>query len=359
MEARRYFYFIDLLRWIAAMCVLIHHYVSHFYVSSDVVKDSKIFSFIVDKAVYGSYGVWFFWCVSGFVFTNILLNQKTTLLEFSIKRFARLYPLHFLTLFIVAMLEFYSFNKFGNFQIEKNIYDLYHFILNLFFISGWGLENGFSFNGVVWSVSIEIPVYFAFFYMMRFFKKNLLIYIFVFLIIFKLLLHAGNTSTSSFLFNYNFKSCFFYFLFGSFIYLFSLKFERYKKTLLTISILSFLSWPFFSYIENLEYLSTIKNLIPSTLVLFGSLILFAFFIENNYKKIGKKFIFLGNASYAIYLTHLPLQILILIFLNLNFFETQVFFSLKIFFLFLIMVNVISIITFKYFENPLRKKINSF
>ena len=52
----------------------------------------------------------------------------------------------------------YSLNKFGNYQINS-INDTYHFILNFFFISGWGFEKSYSFNGPIWSVSIELIIY--------------------------------------------------------------------------------------------------------------------------------------------------------------------------------------------------------
>jgi len=350
MNNQRYFYFIDILRWIAAMGILIHHYVARFPISVNDVENSVIFRFIIENAIIGSYGVWFFWSVSGFVFANILINHRTTLFEFSIKRFARLYPLHFLTLIIVTILEFYSLSKFGNFQKQGNIYDLYHFILHLFFISEWGLQSGPSFNSVIWSVSIEIPVYFAFFYIIRFFYKNILIYVFVFLIVFKLLLHMD-------LFHYELRACFFYFLFGAFIYFFCLKFEKYNKFFIILSIIGLLSWPIFDHLEKLVYLKNLENLIPTTLIIFGSAITFSFFIEKYYTKLGKKLSFLGNSSYAIYLTHLPIQILILILYNMDFFEIQLFFSFTSFILYLILVNVISVITFKYFENPIRRKIN--
>ena len=348
----RYFYFIDFLRWVAAMGVLIHHYKAHFNITSENVYNSKIFSLIIDNAIIGSYGVWFFWSVSGFVFANILLNQKTSLFDFSIKRFSRLYPLHFLTLFLITILEFYSFNRFGNFQINSNIYDLYHFILNLLFISEWGFQNGFSFNSVIWSVSIEIPVYFAFFTIILFLKKNLFSYVLFLFILSKLLLHTD-------LFNYQLKACFFYFLFGAFIYLFCIRFEKYRKFFIIVSIIGIFSWPFLSYLEKVEELVFLKNFLPSTLTLFGSLILFAFFIEKSFSKVGKRISFLGNSSYAIYLMHMPIQVIILILIKSNFFEISLLYSLKSFILFLIFVNVISIVTFKYFENPCRKTINKY
>lgn len=350
MQNPRYFYFIDLLRWVAAMAVLIHHYKSHFKVSSISIENSKIFSLIIDNAIIGSYGVWFFWCVSGFVFTNILINKKVTLFEFSIKRFARLYPLHFLTLIIITLLELYSLKKFGNYQIESNIYDLYHFILNLFFISEWGFQDGFSFNSVIWSVSIEIPVYFTFFFLIMNINKNQFLVIFILLIIFKLLLHTS-------FFSYSLKACFFYFLLGSFLFLFCKKFEKFNKFFIILSLLGIFCWPFFSYLEKLDSFKAIESLIPSTLILFSSLIIFAFFIENYYFKIGKKLSFLGDSSYAIYLTHMPIQILLLIFSEIGFFDIEEFSSYKIFILFLFLINLVSFLVFKYYENPMRKKLS--
>ena len=351
IPSQRYFYFIDVLRWVAAMGILVHHYIARFPISFSDIENSNILKFVFNNAIIGSYGVWFFWCVSGFVFANMLRNSKTSFIEFSIKRFARLYPLHFLTLILVTILEFYSLSKFGNFQKQGNIYDLYHFILHLFFISEWGFQNGPSFNSVIWSVSIEIPVYFAFFYLVNFFNKNLFSYVFIFLIISKILLHLN-------IFNYELRACFFFFLFGAFIYLICLKFENYNKIFISLSIMGLFSWPFFKYIESLDFFKNLENLIPTTLILFGCAISFSFFIEKYYANLGKKLSFLGNSSYAIYLTHLPIQILILIMFNFGFFKISVFFSPITFFLFLFFINVISIITFNYFENPLRKKINS-
>ena len=349
MVKTRYFYFIDLLRWFAAMGVLIHHYSAHFLKANIDIQDSKIFNLIIDHSIIGSYGVWFFWCISGFVFAYILTNTKLTLYNFSIKRFSRLYPLHFVTLLIVALLEIFSFIKFGNYQIGSNIYDFYHFILNLFFISEWGLQDGYSFNNVIWSVSIEIPVYFFFFFIMFFIKKNHLMYMFILLIFSMLLLHSD-------FYHYQLKSCFFFFILGSFLHFFCLKFQKYVRFFIIVSILGIISCPAFFMLENIESFKKFKDFIPTTLILFSSLIIFAFFIEDKFYKIGKNISFLGNASYAIYLVHLPLQIILLILSNLGMFEIKIFYSLNIFLLFLLAVNFAGIFSYKYFENPARKFI---
>ena len=82
--------------------------------------------------------------------------------EFFGNRFSRLYPLHFVTLCVVAALQAVSFKLFGHFQIyPKN--DPYHFFLNLLLASDWGFQSGLSFNSPIWSISVEVLAYVMFF----------------------------------------------------------------------------------------------------------------------------------------------------------------------------------------------------
>ena len=106
-----------------------------------------------------------FYAISGFVFAYIYLsiNEKVSGKEFFVNRFARLYPLHFATLIIVAILQIINWSTTNSFQIT-HYNDFYHFILQLFFISSWGFEEGHSFNGPIWTVSIEIFIYGVFFF---------------------------------------------------------------------------------------------------------------------------------------------------------------------------------------------------
>ena len=47
-------------------------------------------------------------------------------------------------------------------------------MLNVFFVSAWGFEKGFSFNSPVWSVSVEVLLYAMFFVFCRAFNRNLI-----------------------------------------------------------------------------------------------------------------------------------------------------------------------------------------
>ena len=77
-------------------------------------------------------------------------------------RFSRLYPLHILTLLIVAALQAAYFRRYGAFFIYQ-LNDARHFVLQLFFASNWSRQSPFTFNGPIWSLSIEVLLYAMFF----------------------------------------------------------------------------------------------------------------------------------------------------------------------------------------------------
>tara|TARA_B100000787_G_scaffold98689_1_gene72771 strand:+ start:85 stop:1209 length:1125 start_codon:yes stop_codon:yes gene_type:complete len=356
----KYYYFLDLLRWLAAMSVLTFHYFLYFlFLPSDrgmylyTDGSNKLINFIQEfvwSSGVGGKAVWFFWCISGFVFTNILVNKKIKLKEFSLKRFFRLYPLHLLTLVLVLILEMYSLYKFNEQQILGAYYDFYHFILNLFFVSGWGIfEKGYSYNHIIWSVSVEIPIYFLFFFIMLYIKENHIIYIFGLLIISWFLIYFG--------YNKNLMICFFYFIFGSLIYLLCSIFQNYKKSLIFLSIILFLCSFIIDDIEKLIFVSNFKKYIPTLLILFGSLLMFSYFIED-FLFFRKKLSFFGNNSYGIFLLSVPYQLLFLILIEHNILKDDFFYSFKSLAFFLISINILAYFVFKNYEDPIRKKLSS-
>ena len=164
-----YFMWIDGLRGIAAVFVVIFHY-HHFYLADAdarlAIPDPATFPYaqlLQPVFVYGSHAVELFWVISGFVFTHVYLDAPTSLRGFAVARFARLYPLHFLTLCYVALLQILSFNLAGHWQVYGHN-DLRHFVLQLFLSSNWNtLGLGLSFNGPIWSVSLETVIYAVFF----------------------------------------------------------------------------------------------------------------------------------------------------------------------------------------------------
>ena len=74
-------------------------------------------------------------------------------------------------------------------------------------------------------------------------------------------------------------------------------------------------------------------------------------IQFYFKDIGKKFQILGDISYTIYLVHFPIQIIFHL-INLRFFKIS-YDENMLFILFIFLVTLISYITYKYFELPLK------
>lgn len=162
---------IELLRFVSALAVLIWHY-QHFGYSAgaiDVVRQEQPFyRLLFPFYERGWLGVQMFWCISGFIFFAryyaALAAGNASFSAFAVNRFSRLYPLHVLTLLLVAGLQKLYLARHGEFFVYP-CNDARHFLLNLFFVSGWGFESGYSFNAPIWSVSIELIVYALFFWL--------------------------------------------------------------------------------------------------------------------------------------------------------------------------------------------------
>lgn len=106
----------------------------------------------------GFVGVNFFFILSGFIiaysYSGRLSERKTSVKNFYIARFARIYPMHLLTL-IVSVL----FITNGSIQILWD--NIKTFLLNLFLLQGFipNKDIYFSFNAVSWSISDEMFFY--------------------------------------------------------------------------------------------------------------------------------------------------------------------------------------------------------
>ena len=166
MTSRNYYHTLDLCRFMAALAVMIYHF-RHFYFSGtqapELFPTGQEPGFVLFELLYrhGNQAVPFFWVLSGFVFAHVYGGKTVSMGMFWGRRFARLYPLHFLTLVLVAALQALNLSRQGTYDIFA-LNDAYHFILNVFMASSWGLQEGLSFNAPIWSVSAEVLVYFLF-----------------------------------------------------------------------------------------------------------------------------------------------------------------------------------------------------
>lgn len=304
------FIWLDALRGVASIAVLIFHY-HHFYLidfstreqipSSEFFPYSNFLGFFYD---YGKYSVQLFWVISGFVFFHIYINRETSFFKFFVHRFARLYPLHLATLLCVAFLQIISLKINGHWQIYGNN-DLFHFVLQLFFASNsLTVSHGLSFNGPIWSVSLEVFTYFVFFLSLRLLTKSPLLTSSVVFITFFFL---------GFYINYDLWIlselvfvCSSYFFCGGITYLiYNFANGSLVKFILAFSL--FLIGIFIGFFYQVDF---IKIMLISALMVF-----LVSFLDARFPMQIKFIDSLGNSSYSLYLIHIPIQIVVLTFVD--------------------------------------------
>ena len=165
---------LEVLRFLAAFAILIYHYRHLAFVADkpvDLVPERLPFYWLLwpiqDS---GAFGVWVFWCISGFIFfwkyRDPIADGAVSGGRFFVLRFSRLYPLHLVTLLAVALLQTVYFKLRGCFFVYQ-FNDPLHFLAQLFMASEWSIVQGDGFNGPIWSVSVEVLVYFLFYLMLR------------------------------------------------------------------------------------------------------------------------------------------------------------------------------------------------
>jgi peptidoglycan/LPS O-acetylase OafA/YrhL len=151
------------LRFPAAFWVMLFHYVT-------VLPEGGIRSWApVGK---GYLAVDFFFILSGFILSHAhgeeLLLKRLSFRDFCIKRLARIYPLHVLTLalYVAGILVVMNADQFGAYaqylQKYKDYLTTYSVIDNLLLTHGWGFESDLTFNKPSWSISSEWFAYLLF-----------------------------------------------------------------------------------------------------------------------------------------------------------------------------------------------------
>jgi len=343
---------IELLRFFAATAVIVTHYLHFFnpffsnsnldaYISYLEFNGENFPFYIYIENIYrfGYAGVYFFWQISGLVLAySYLQKSDVTLKSFFVNRFARLYPLHIITLFLIILLQYLSMKITGSYQIIDNSFyngsnDLINFFLHLTFLSGWFESSKISYNFPVWSVSIEIIVYFFFFLTLKFVKKLKILINFIILLIF---FYADKNGYELFFIN-----CGRYFFSGVLVFLIFEKIKNIKYSIFLSLILLILS-----LVGNFKYQLFFSSVLLLSLVLDKSVVY----------KFSKKFTFFGNLTYASYLLHIPIQ---LIFINIiTYFDIsfEIFTGKDFFFIYLFVVYFSAYYTYKFIENPLRRSI---
>ncbi len=308
---------------------------------------------------YGNRAVHLFFCLSGFIFFWLYakrVSEKTiTLRSFSVLRLSRLYPLHFATLICVALGQL-AYTSATSTSFVYSFNDLYHFFLNLFFASSWGLEKGFSFNGPVWSVSVEILLYAAFFIFCRIFHRNL-IALFLAVIAGHFIVSLINTTIAG--------GVEFFFL-GGILYILYEKIvtggDEWKVTI-WLPCVSVLTWvlAILSGSPNHGLIFGEPHWIVQKIVslwavfmLFPMTIMSLALLETKRGTLGKRMSFLGDISYSSYLIHFPLQLLVTAVTAKLAVSQELFYSPWFMASFLCMLILASLASHRYFELPMQR-----
>ncbi|WP_249158662.1 acyltransferase family protein [Bradyrhizobium tropiciagri] len=145
-EPRR-FVVLDFYRFVAALGVFIFHL-------KNIDKG-------ISPAWNGSYGLFvdMFFILSGFVISYSYPSTSTgvrSYARFLVRRIARIYPLHLLTLLAFAGLAFIGI---AGPTAHSGLTD---FLYNLFLVQAWGVTDHLSFNSPSWSISAELFCYLLF-----------------------------------------------------------------------------------------------------------------------------------------------------------------------------------------------------
>ncbi len=341
-----YFQWIDAMRAVAALSVVILHY-HHFYLADNLARpdipplsEFPYVQILWPLYYFDTWAVRLFWVISGFVFAHVYYDRITSGWSFFVARFARLYPLHFVTLIYMAGLQALSLNAVGHWQIYGNN-DLRHFGMQLFLASdALKMGRGFSFNGPIWSVSVEIGSYALFFFALIFFRRL------------PILLPAAFCATGFFLaqsgwdiplLSFGLFRCAGFFFSGTLLYGMYLKLDGKSGPVLALATLLAMAAIGAGY-WNLEW---------SALVLFSmALVAILAVAEAHLPALGRKLRPLGNISYSLYLVHVPIQASILLLADLAFDGTRDFASSWWLLPVYVLTSIaVAHLAYRYFERP--------
>jgi peptidoglycan/LPS O-acetylase OafA/YrhL len=140
---------IDLLRFLAAIAVVLFHYAFRGYVGH---ASSMPYPWLAEVVKYGCYGVELFFMISGFV---ILMSASSgSVKHFAISRVVRLYP----AFWVCCTLTFLVLVMFGRNQPSVALY-----LSNMTMLSGFGFMQkivpGPHIDGSYWSLVVEMRFY--------------------------------------------------------------------------------------------------------------------------------------------------------------------------------------------------------
>ena len=366
------FYSLDVLRGGLTFFIIFFHWQHFFFIDGRISSSfdrtaQPLYRLLEPLYTQGIYAVDFFFSLSGFIFFWLygesIGNGRVSGAKYAAFRFSRLYPLHLLTLVIVIIGQLASKIILGEYFVyQKN--DTYHFFLNLFSINAWGFEEGYSFNGPYWTVSVEVLMYGSFF-LIAFFKMARSLWI-TGMIALAGIFVAKNVNI---LIGMGLHS----FFIGGFVFLIYLKLLKHnlKHILYCLTPICAVIWvigitdmytsdivapslkavtPTFMH----NIVETMNSGFYATLVFIPFSILYLAIAETLRGQLGKRMHVLGDLSYALYLWHFPLQLAFVLITTSMGIERSFYYSITALLLFYAVLFPLSYCSYYCFEQPTQK-----
>ena len=339
------YHVLDVFRGLAALSVLIWHY-QHFYLATPgatfpeaLRRTQPFFAVLSPFYEHGYLAVNMFWLMSGFVFAAVYVGRLSKARDFAINRLARLYPLHLLTLLLVACLQMTSLAVTGHWEIYGNN-DAAHFGLQLFMASNWFTATTFSFNGPIWSVSIEVVFYVLFWISLPFIYERGVVGPLIVAMMFwsaERFIHSAQNLI---------LDCGFYFFLGVACCIIggTLRARTLGFTALLIGCLGMLMY-------RVSPGHVISTALP--MWLFAALMAMVA-LEPLLGRAFGRLAWIGDSTYGIYLWHVPLQIALLIVLDGLIGSRSAVRSPYFFVVFVAVVVMVARLSFLFYERPMRR-----
>jgi peptidoglycan/LPS O-acetylase OafA/YrhL len=359
-------HWLDILRGVASLSIVLWHW-QHFFMHGyfeDAFKNNEVairntyplYRFLRPFYGQGWRAVQLFFTLSGFIFfwlySEKIASRKINFKKYLFFRITRLYPLHWLTLFVVIFVQLWLHHLEGAYFVYKN-HGFGAFISNFMLVSNW-FSSSFAFNGPSWSVSVEMLLYILFFCLCYIGLNrwwSLIVFIFIGYLLRGSVVDQVGSGIMSF------------FMGGIVFYLYhwinnNVVIQK-KLWISLVLLLTILFLPvYWRYFLNRDLPFYFFEL-----CLFPAILLTIALIETSLGAgIGKRLSFIGDISFSCYLWHFPLQIIFVIAADALGWGRSVFYSpatLGLFYLVLIGISVVSYYKFEYpVQNYLRKRFAS-
>ena len=358
-----------MLRFICAVVVLIYHYQHFFFpdIAAGITTLPAALPFYAPLwfiYTHGAAAVHIFWIISGLIFFHNyaarIFEGKVRSAQFFIRRFSRLYPLHFATLLLVAVLQIIYFRLNGAWFVY-GANDWKHFLMQLVMASNWCVSSPYTFNGPIWSVSAEVLIYAIFFIVIKRFGGSSIVAA-ISCAIFLVIAHYSNATAGLWPLNHlrdtrdydGIWLCGFCFFLGGLVnhaYLVTADLRRKFPAMWIAGLILLL---FIATIAMRAFhlsgaLATFLAMPPVILILLHSSQKLPTVVE-------KWLLILGNLTYASYLIHFPIQLLLVLVVKQLTGSLHLFYNGWMLPAFVIAVLLISRPVYTQFERPMQEML---